>query len=249
MGVNSLHWYYTPSLGNKGAQVALEGDEWHHCHHVMRMHPGDLVMLCDGKGKCMKGMIRSGSKKDGQIVLTDDLSTHFQHPRLYKLSIAMAPTKNIDRTEFAVEKLVELGVDEICFLQCQQGERTHLRLDRMEKILIAAAKQSRKTHFPVLVDMMQPVWYVEHKKKEQPELQFLCCHLDSGSKSISENYLPGQDVVVLIGPEGDFSQEEIGMMNQQNVKFVHLGPYRLRAETAAITACANIHLINEMKIT
>ena len=249
MGVNSLHWYYAPSLGNEGDQVALEGEEWHHCHHVMRLVPGDQVVLCDGKGSCMKGTIRSATKKEGGIEFTEDLSGHFHSTRIYKLKVAMAPTRNIDRTEFAVEKLVELGVDEICFLQCHHSERTHLRIDRMEKILIAAAKQSRKTLFPVLQNLMSPAHYVDQKKKDNPGIRILGCHLDPDSKSISENYLPGHDVVVLIGPEGDFSNEELEMLKQKNVQFVHLGPYRLRVETAAITACANIHFINEMKLT
>ncbi|MBK9981860.1 MAG: 16S rRNA (uracil(1498)-N(3))-methyltransferase [Saprospiraceae bacterium] len=246
MGVNSLHWYYLASLGKTGDVVSLTGDEWHHAYHVLRLTTGEPIILTDGKGNCMKGMIRSASKHEGQIELADDLHAEFQNPRKYKLSIGISPTKNIDRTEFAIEKLVELGVDEICFLACRHAERTHLRIDRIEKIIIAAAKQSRKIFFPRLIDLTPPVQYVNQKQTEQPGIQVLCCHLDESGKSVAENYLYGQDVVMLIGPEGGFADEEIDALTGLAVKMVHLGPFRLRVETAAITACADIHLLNEL---
>ncbi len=246
MGVNSLHWYYLASLGKAGDVVSLAGDEWHHAYHVLRLTTGDAIVLTDGKGHCMQGQIRSATKNEGMIELQKDLQAEHQNPRKYKLSIGIAPTKNIDRTEFAIEKLVELGVDEICFLECRHAERTHLRMDRIEKIMIAAAKQSRKILFPRLIDLTPPVKYVNQKQTEQPGIQVLCCHLDASGKSVGENYLHGQDVVMLIGPEGGFADEEIEAFSGLSVKMVHLGPFRLRVETAAITACADIHLINEL---
>ncbi len=247
MGVNSLHWYYTPSPLKEGEEITLEGDEWHHCFNVLRMRSGDNIILCDGKGACMEGNIRSASSKEGRVDLTRDLTLIYQNPRPYKVSIGIAPTRNIDRTEFAVEKLVELGIDEICFLDCRHGERPHLRMDRIQKIMIAAAKQSRKITFPLLHDMVAPDKYMDRKKDDLPNALIMACHLDLSNKSISENYLPGMDVVLLVGPEGGFSVEELEMMGRKGAKLVHLGPFRLRVETAAITACAGIHLINEMK--
>ncbi|MFZ1677429.1 MAG: RsmE family RNA methyltransferase [Saprospiraceae bacterium] len=246
MGVNSLHWYYLATLGKTGDIVSLAGDEWHHAYHVLRLTTGDEIILTDGLGQCMKGLITSASKHEGLIELNADLHAEYQNPRNYKLSIGIAPTKNIDRTEFAIEKLVELGVDEICFLECRHAERTHLRLDRIEKIIIAAAKQSRKIFFPRLIDLTSPVKYVNQKQSEQPGIQILCCHMDPSGKSVAENYLTGQDVVMLIGPEGGFADEEIEAFSGLAVQMVHLGPFRLRVETAAITACADIHLLNEL---
>jgi 16S rRNA (uracil1498-N3)-methyltransferase len=246
MGVNSLHWYYLPSLGEPGDVVSLSGDEWHHCYHVVRLTAGDTLILVDGQGSCMEGIIKSTSQHEGTIELTNDRHGEFQNPRNYKLSIGIAPTKNIDRTEFAVEKLVELGVDEICFLDCKHAERKHVRLDRFEKIIVAAAKQSRKIVFPSLIDLTSPEKYILHKRKEQPDLNILCCHLDASGKSVFENYSHSHDVVMLVGPEGGFSIEELEKMNHLGVRMVHLGPFRLRVETAAIVACADIHLINEM---
>ncbi|MEP6793683.1 MAG: RsmE family RNA methyltransferase [Saprospiraceae bacterium] len=247
MGVNSFHWYYLASLGKTGDIVSLAGDEWHHAYHVLRLTTGDTIVLTDGKGQCLQGLITSASKHEGQIELQEDLQAHYQNPRKYKISLGIAPTKNIDRTEFAIEKLVELGVDEICFLECRHAERTHLRMDRIEKIINAAAKQSRKIFFPTLLDLTSPVKYVNQKQSEQPGIQILCCHMDPSVKSIPENYLAAQDVVMLIGPEGGFADEEIKAFSGLAVKMVHLGPFRLRVETAAITACADIHLINELK--
>ncbi|MEP6648225.1 MAG: RsmE family RNA methyltransferase [Saprospiraceae bacterium] len=246
MGVNALHWYYLPLLGDTGEQASLTGDEWHHCFHVLRLEEGDDILVTDGKGKCFQGMIKTASKHEGWISLTHDLKADFHNSRKYKVNIGIAPTKNIDRTELAIEKLVEIGVDEICFLDCKHSERHHLRIDRMEKIMIAAAKQSRKINFPSLFDLTSPEKYAERKRNDQVDVNILCCHLDGETKSISENYLPGQDVVILIGPEGGFAKQEIEALKTLNAKMTKLGPFRLRVETAAITACADIHLLNEL---
>ncbi len=247
MGVNSLQWYHTPLLTPTSDEVILEGDEWHHCFNVNRMRARQKLIVCNGKGLCFEGEIRSTSSKEGRITLLKDLSAHFLISRLYKIYIGIAPTKNIDRTEFAIEKLVELGVDEICFLECHHGERTHLRRDRFQKIIISASKQSRKLNFPTLKALQSPTSFVADKRNVNGDIRILACHLDETSHSMSENYLAGEDVVIMIGPEGGFSTDEVKMMQEKKAKLVHLGPYRLRVETAAITACAHIHLLNEIK--
>jgi len=247
MSVNSLHWYYLPSLGKVGESVSLKGDEWHHAYHVLRLTTGDSLILTDGLGQCMEGIIRSATKHEGLIELTHDRQDEFRNRRTYKLSIGIAPTKSIDRTEYAVEKLVELGVDEISFLRCQHAEREKIRIDRFEKIVLSAAKQSKKIRFPAINNLLTPLEYIARKKSEYPAIQVLCCHLDSMSKAVYENYSAGQDVVMLIGPEGGFSTNELDQMLKLNVQMTHLGPFRLRVETAAIAACTSIHLINEMK--
>jgi 16S rRNA (uracil1498-N3)-methyltransferase len=225
----------------------MTGDEWHHCTHVMRLSPGDHIILTDGKGHCFESMIHKASPKEGSVELIDDVSRIFATDRTYKVCIGIAPTKNIDRTEFAVEKITELGVNEICFLNCKHGERNKIRMDRFEKIVIAAAKQSRKTIFPSLVELTNPLQWIKQKTGSNPGQSILCCHLDPESKPIFENYLAGRDVVMLIGPEGGFSSEEIKAMKELNAQLVHLGPFRLRVETAVISACSDIHLINAMK--
>lgn len=245
MGVNSLQWYYISTPANEGETVPFDGDEWHHCFNVMRLKPGDHLILCNGKGACFESIITSASPKEGKVRLLQDVSDHYRNPRQYHVTIAMSPTKNIDRTEFAIEKLVELGVDDIFFLDCDHNERSHLRMDRIEKIIIAAAKQSRKINFPVLHGLTRPEKLIERKKQESEEIRILVCHLSEESKPVSENYYHDQDVVLMIGPEGGFSNNELDLMSRHHVKFTHLGPFRLRVETAAIVACAGIHLINQ----
>lgn len=247
MGVNSLPWYYAPALGEAGTTVSLAGDEWHHCHNVLRLGAGDAILLFNGAGLCMEGIIRGATRNEGNIELTRDHTDTFAIDRSYTLSIALAPTKNIDRTEFAVEKLVELGVDEICFLDCDHSERAHLRMDRMEKIALSAAKQSRKLFLPVIRPLMSPGKIVETKKQRQPDTLIYCCHLDNSSVPLAKNYLPGRNVLMMIGPEGGFSIEETKQMAISGASMVTLGPFRLRVETAAIAACAAIHILNEQK--
>ena len=246
MGVNSLQWYYVPTLVKDEFLVTIDGDEWHHCYNVVRLRENDMLIVCNGKGVCFEGKIEKATAKSGQIRLTRDISDDFQHSRNYHIHIAVAPTKNIDRIEFAIEKLVEIGIDEITFLDCDHNERTHLRMDRMEKIVISACKQSRKIFFPVLHDMTTPIKCIEGVKRDSDTSKILCCHLDESSGSFSENYSEGENVVVLIGPEGGFSDAEIAMMKLNSVNVIHLGPHRLRVETAAIVACADIHLLNQL---
>lgn len=245
MSVNSLHWYYVPGLGNPGEQTRLEEDEWHHCFNVRRMREGDSIILCDGLGGCTLGTISHATAKKNLIEIGNDVSDVFKNHRPYRISIGIAPTKNIERIEFAVEKLVELGIDEIGFLQCQYSERTHLRMDRIQKIIVSASKQSRKINFPKLHPLVSPVNFVSHHKKQNADMQLLACHINDSTTSIAENYLPGNNVLLMIGPEGGFSNEEIEMLKHEQFNLVHLGPFRLRVETAAITSCVSIHVLND----
>ena len=263
MAVNALPWSYSPVLGNPSETVILTGDEWHHLHHVLRMHEGQSLTLFDGKGRCMEGYIQRATKSDGHIELVRDCSEDFAGHRDFRLTVAMAPTKQAERIEFAIEKLVEIGVDVIAFLDCAHGERTHVRYDRYEKIAISAAKQSRKLFLPRWIELISPVVYVEQCNRQGSILEsstvdpglpsrpfdILCCHLDQDSSPLFANYSHSRDVVVMIGPEGGFSKGEIEGLKLLGARMVTLGPHRLRVETAAITACAQVHLMHEMNST
>jgi 16S rRNA (uracil1498-N3)-methyltransferase len=183
------------------------------------------------------------SRSEGEIEFLSDRSDDFKTNQEVRINIAFAPTKNIDRTEFAVEKIVELGVHAIYFLECQNSERNVLRLDRMEKIVIAAAKQSRKLFLPLLHEMMKPAALVQQFRSYQPDATILCMHLDEDSQPLPGNYHGEKDVLVMIGPEGDFSKKEIDEIKSHEGRMTSLGPHRLRVETAAISACANINLL------
>ncbi len=249
MSVNSLPWYHVPSPGLVGDTIRLSGDEWHHCHQVLRMREGDHVILFDGQGWCSEAAIRESERTIGILSIIQDCTAYFTHERLYRVSVAFAPTKQIDRTEMAVEKLVELGVDEIIFLDCAHAERSHLRIDRMEKIVLSAAKQSRKIRLPVLHDMITPNLLITHYRKEKPGTQILCCHMHTEALPLVEKYIPGGDVLLMTGPEGGFSNEETEQMISRGASMVLLGPYRLRVETAVIAGCHAVHIMNELKQT
>jgi len=243
MGVNSLPWYYTEDLRGLHEMVILLGEEWHHCANVMRMSPGDALILFDGRGHGFEGIIRKSTKSEGSIELMADRSADFLVPSACRINIAFAPTKSPDRTETAIEKIVELGVDTITFLDCKNGERSRIRMDRIKKIAIGAAKQSRKLFLPVVQDFITPVATFEQSKLQNPSSKILCCHLEPDVLPLHHTYRGESDVVVLIGPEGGFTPEEIEELKSLGVLMTTLGPHRLRVETAVIAACANIHLL------
>lgn len=245
MDVNSLPWYYAPDLDVTTNALILREDEWHHAHHVLRLAEGDPLIFFDGKGLCAEGVITLSRKNAGEARLTRNLTDHFTDPRTYRISIGVAPTKNIDRIEFAVEKMTELGVHSIGFLKTQFGERSHLRLDRMEKIVISASKQSKKISMPLLYDFMTPVDWVRHGKTVDPNVITLACHLDSLTKPLANTYITNKNVLMLIGPEGGFSGLEMEQLASEGVEPITLGPFRLRVETAAIAACQSIHVLND----
>jgi len=247
MSVNSLPWYYADHLEGPGYLTMLTGEEWHHCVHVMRMGIGDALILFDGKGSGYEAIIRKASKAEGSIELTADRSADFQNSSSFRINIAFAPTKSPDRTETAIEKVVELGVDTITFLDCQNGERSHIRMDRIRKIAIGAAKQSRKLFLPTLNSFVSPAALCQESKLRHPNSKILCCHLDADALPLHHTYQGEDDVLVLIGPEGGFTPEEIKDLKSNDVLITSLGPYRLRVETAVITACANLHLLHALK--
>lgn len=247
MGVNSLPWYYTENLTGLHDIVLLSEEEWHHCIHVMRMSIGDALILFDGKGHGYEGIIRKSTKAEGTIELVADRSPDFQIRSTCRINIAFAPTKSPDRTETAIEKIVELGVDTITFLDCKNGERSNIRMDRIRKIAIGAAKQSRKLFLPVIHDFITPAATAQQSKIQDLHSKIICCHLDPEALPLHHTYQGEDGVTVLIGPEGGFAPEEIAELKSLGVAMTSLGPHRLRVETAVITACANLHLLHALK--
>jgi 16S rRNA (uracil1498-N3)-methyltransferase len=189
--------------------------------------------------------MEQADRHSGHFTLLENVADRFNVHRPGKIIIALAPTKQLDRTEFALEKLTELGVDEILLLECDHSERQHARLDRLQKILIGAAKQSRKPLLPLLDGLLSPVEAVDVVRRRHPGLQVLCAHLAGTTGTLFDTCRPGADVMVLIGPEGGFSDPEIHDLQAGGAALVSLGPHRLRVETAAIAACVALHLRNE----
>lgn len=222
--------------------LLLEGEEARHVQ-VLRKQPGDTLQVVDGQGTLMLARIASLEKKR---VLLDILERQeaFGKPA-FRLGIAIAPTKNISRFEWFLEKTTEIGITDIYPLLCEHSERKHLRPDRLEKILVAAMKQSVKAYLPTLHALQEMPDFLAKVSSEWSQKLVAHCE-DSEKKGIPQIYQAGSDVLILIGPEGDFSSEEIAAAIDTGFQPVHLGPHRLRTETAGVVACHTIQLLQQM---
>lgn len=233
-----MHVFYTPDIQTR---AELPEEEAQHCVRVLRLSAGDPVMLTDGKGNFYRAEISAATNKR---CLLNILETIPQEP-LWSghLHIAMAPTKNMDRTEWFTEKATEIGFDELTFLNCRFSERKVIKTERISKILVSAIKQSLKARLPILNEMMD-----FNKFIAQPfEGQKFIAHCYEGEKPLLKEVVrKGEDALVLIGPEGDFSEEEVQKAIANGFTPISLGRSRLRTETAALVACHILNLQNQL---
>jgi len=229
-------------------EITIDNDEQQHIAKVLRMREGEEIYLTDGKGNLAKGtLLFEGKKVTLNVAEVQENLPDFSP----KLHIAIAPTKNIDRIEFFLEKAVEMGISEISFILTEQTERKNISIDKLRKQAIGASKQSLRSHFPKINDLQK---FSEFMKTLDPETTFVA-HCNENLERISLNMLrePKQDnssdvslrlsktyseLTFLIGPEGDFSDREIQLLADRGVKAVSLGNQRLRTETAGIFVAA-----------
>ena len=234
--------FYTKEI--EGDRAVLEGEEFRHAIQVLRKKQGDQIRFTDGRGGWYNGQIEVIGKGQCIVYITD--SEIASSRRSYQVCLAVAPTKSMDRFEWFLEKATEIGVDRIVPVWCRYSERATLRMDRLEKILIAAMKQSLQPFLPRLEDPVR----LDSFLKEKPESTYKCyiAYIDqeSNSRHLFDACQPGQDSLVLIGPEGDFSTEEVRGCVEQGFEPVSLGKNRLRTETAAVAASHCIALRNEI---
>jgi len=232
-----MHVFYTPDIKIK---PELPEEEAQHCTRVLRLTQGDEILLTDGKGCFYKAEITVAT---GKRCLVDLKETIIQEP-LWQchLHIAMAPTKNMDRNEWFAEKATEIGFDELTFLNCRFSERRIIKNERIEKIFVSAIKQSLKARLPKINDMISFDKFVTQDFSGQ---KFIA-HCYEGKKPQLKDILrKGEDALVLIGPEGDFSMDEVEKAVKYGFKPISLGKSRLRTETAALVACHTLNLINQ----
>ncbi|MCC9168310.1 16S rRNA (uracil(1498)-N(3))-methyltransferase [Pontibacter harenae] len=234
-----MHLFYTPDITSDF--YTLSEDESKHCTKVLRLQQGDTVYLIDGVGGMYTSIIQDAHPKRCKLQLIDKQLEYGKLP--YSTHIAVAPTKNMDRIEWFVEKAVEIGVNEITFLLCEHSERRQMRLDRIQKIAISAMKQSQKGYLPLLHELTPFHKFVQ---RCIPENTFIAHLEEDATKSIKDYYKPGQPHCVLIGPEGDFSEHEIKLAYEAGIKPVTLGQSRLRTETAALVACHTLHVLHDV---
>ncbi len=231
-----MHVFYTPDIDTC---PELPEEEAGHCLRVLRLGVGDEVMLTDGKGFFYKAVISAATGKRCQVKVVEKI----EQEKFWKghLHLAMAPTKNMDRIEWFAEKATEIGFDELSFLNCRFSERKVIKTERIEKIVVSAMKQSLKTRKPIVNEMTDFAKFMQRDFQGQ---KFIA-HCYEGEKPLLKEVLkPGEDALVLIGPEGDFSPEEVQKAEALGFQPISLGKSRLRTETAALVAVHMMNLFN-----
>ncbi|MGA0558660.1 16S rRNA (uracil(1498)-N(3))-methyltransferase [Larkinella sp. VNQ87] len=233
-----MHLFYQPDAEN---QPYLNEEESRHCVKTLRLGRGDTINVTDGEGKRHKCVIETA---DSRRCTFQILETYTETLRPYRIHLAVAPTKNADRIEWFVEKAVELGIDRISFFLGQHSERRALKTDRIEKIAVAAMKQSLQLFKPAI----DPLLDFKDILTVLAEQRYIA-HLPENEvvEPLAQSVKPGQTVLVLVGPEGDFSGHELQLAIQNGFKMVTMGSTRLRTETAALVACHTIHLVNALR--
>ena len=233
-----MHIFYTPDIERIRE---LPEEESLHCAKVLRLSEGTEIMLADGKGTFYRAILTRAHQKRCAVEIVSALPQ--PRPWPVKIHIAVAPTKNMDRIEWLAEKATEIGVDALSLLRCRYSERKEVKTERIQKILVSAMKQSLKATLPDLTPMTDFKRFVSQPFDGQ---KFIAYCGDAAEKSVlKQRYRPGSDVLVLIGPEGDFSEEEVALALGNGFLPVSLGESRLRTETAALVACHTIHVLNQ----
>jgi len=226
-----MHYFYSPDIAQPF--VTLSNEESEHCVRVMRHREGDAVRVTDGCSHLAEAVIAEAHPKRCllQILqqLTDNLLTH------NGLHLAVAPTKNADRMEWLLEKAIEIGICSLTFLQCDHSERTHLNLERLQRLAIAALKQSQTTWLPPL-KMMKFTDFIQQNTNTQADKFIAWCD-EHNQRQLVDMPRLFPEMILLIGPEGDFSEEEIALARESGYTEVKLGNRRLRTETAGLYGC------------
>jgi len=228
--------FYTPDIS--GMEYFLSEEESKHAIRVLRMNEGDPIYLVDGKGTFFEAIIANAHPKKCQILVQQVIQDY--EKRNYFLHIAISPLKNADRFEWFLEKATEIGIDAITPLYCKRTEKKSFNPDRSNRIIESAMKQSIKAFHPVLNPLIRIDDFINRAGEDVKMIA--CCE---GDRQLIRNcYKPGQKALILIGPEGDFTEEEVNLAKNAGFMPVTLGESRLRTETAGVAACHSIHFLN-----
>lgn len=235
-----MHIFYTPDIE---LLPELPEEESLHCAKVLRLTEGTEITLVDGKGSFYQAnIVRAHAKR----CAVEILSKTVEQPNIsdYAVEIAIAPTKNIDRIEWFAEKATEIGINAITFLRCRYSERKEIKEERIQKIVVSAMKQSLKATLPRLEPMVDFAGFVARPFEGKKYIAH--CYPNQPRKLFAHEALKNERVLVLIGPEGDFSEEEVALAITHGFNPISLGNSRLRTETAALAACHTVHLLNTL---
>ncbi len=237
-----MQLFYAPDF--TPPRYTLSEEESKHCIRVLRLGEGDSLHITDGRGDLFHCRITDAHPKRCEVEVVG--CTHGYGKRPCRLTMAVAPTKHIDRFEWFLEKATEIGIEEIIPLECARSERRALKLERSEKVVTAAVKQSLKAYHPVLHELTP----FEKAVGSPFEGRKFIAHCDPARSAGGKQYLPrilkkNENILVLIGPEGDFSPEEITFALANGFEEITLGSQRLRTETAAVVAATAVAIVNE----
>ncbi|WP_417887476.1 16S rRNA (uracil(1498)-N(3))-methyltransferase [Zunongwangia sp.] len=234
-----MQLFYQPDIDEKAQQIVFNKEESRHIVKVLRRTEGALLKITNGNGTLFTGQIITANSKQCVAKVID---TEKQEPAPYKLHLAVAPTKMNDRYEWFLEKATEIGIDEITPVICDHSERKMIKLERYQRVLQSAMKQSLHFRIPKL---NEPVQLSEFLNSSFDGDKFIAhCEEDKPRMLLQNVANRLQNTLILIGPEGDFSLEEIETALKNNFSPVSLGKSRLRTETAALVACHTINLLN-----
>jgi len=235
-----MQLFYAPDIS--GNEYIFPQDESKHIAKVLRLKVGDKINITDGKGNLyISEIVVSDIKQCKVKVISKEAEVG---KRSFSIHIAIAPTKNIKRFEWFLEKCTEIGIDEITPLNCRFSERKNIRNDRLNRVVSSAMKQSVKTYHPVLNEMTGFENFI-HSEAANMENRFIAICDEEPKDHLKKVYEAGKDVVVIIGPEGDFSDKEKEMAIEKGFQPVTISASRLRTETAGVVACQIVNLLNE----
>lgn len=234
--------FYAPDIA---AAAVLPEVESGHAVRVLRHREGDLIEVVDGAGHLYRCRIVAAHPKHTSVAVEECIPL----PKVWTptITLAVAPTKNMDRMEWLVEKLVEIGVDRIVPLRCGRSERRELKSERLRKIAVSAMKQSLKAVLPAIDEPTPLPAFLKEAAAMCGAARFVAwCDDNSARTLLAKAYAPGADAVILIGPEGDFTPTEVEAAARAGFEPVTMGDNRLRTETAALVAVDTIHVINQL---
>ncbi len=235
-----MQLFYNPEILISAKQFSFNKLESRHIVRVLRKKEDDTIFITNGLGQLFSSVIKIANDKKCLVEITN--IENKSKNRNYYLHIAIAPTKLNDKLEWFLEKATEIGIDEITPIICEHSERKVIKLQRLEKIIQSAAKQSLKFHFPKL---NEPIHFNEFLKYEFNDQLFIAHCEETNKKLLKSELKPNIDTTILIGPEGDFSSREIQQSLKHKFIPVSLGESRLRTETAGLVAVHSVAFVNE----
>ena len=229
--------FYAPLIAT---DPLLPDEESMHCTRVLRLGRGAELTVTDGRGVFYRAVIEEADTRRCRVRIVEQ--SEAPRPWAYGLHLAVAPTKSIDRMEWFLEKATEIGVDSVTLLRCRYSERREVKRERLQRVAVSAMKQSGQAHLPLIEGMTDFADFIARSTTEACRLIAHC--RSSELPPLSTSYHRGSNALILIGPEGDFSAEEVEMAEAAGFAGVSLGRTRLRTETAALAACHAIHVLN-----